>query len=69
MTMAPYGAAEDELRRIFRAVRQLRDDLAPRFGTSLPELSMGMSGDYETAVHEGATMVRIGTAVFGARSP
>ena len=68
MTMAPYGAAEGDLRRIFGALRELRDTCAAEFGRPLPELSMGMSGDYETAVAEGATLVRIGTAVFGART-
>lgn len=67
MTMAPYGAAEDDLRTIFGAMRELRDACAAEFDRPLPELSMGMSGDYETAVAEGATLVRIGTAVFGAR--
>lgn len=58
MTMAPLGAPEPELRRIFGGLRQLAD----RFG--LPERSMGMSDDFEIAVEEGATQVRIGRALF-----
>ena len=68
MTMAPYGAAEEDLRSIFGALRQLRDACVAELGQPLPELSMGMSGDYEIAIAEGATLVRIGTAVFGARA-
>lgn len=68
MTMAPYAAPEVELRHIFGGLRELRDRLAAEFGVALPELSMGMSGDFETAIAEGATLVRIGTAIFGARS-
>jgi PLP dependent protein len=61
MTMAPYDADEEELQDIFAELREIRDDLgADRF----PELSMGMSGDFEIAVAEGATLVRIGTALF-----
>jgi len=62
MTVAPPGSAE-EARRAFADLRALRD----RLGPDLPELSMGMSGDYPVAVEEGATMVRIGTAVLGER--
>jgi hypothetical protein len=68
MTMAPYEAPECELRRIFSGLRELRNKLETSFSTKLPELSMGMSGDYETAISEGATMVRIGTAIFGKRN-
>jgi pyridoxal phosphate enzyme (YggS family) len=52
----------------FARLRRLRDAIVRRLGRPLPELSMGMSGDYEVAVEEGATMVRVGTALFGARS-
>ncbi len=55
-------------RRYFVATRELRDRAARDTGRSLPELSMGMSGDFEVAIEEGSTMVRIGTALFGARS-
>jgi len=68
MTMAPYGASEAELRTVFGGLRRLRDRLQEESGTALPELSMGMSGDFRVAISEGATLVRIGTAIFGARS-
>ena len=66
MTMAPYGAPESVLRATFTGAREVRDRLA---GAGLParELSMGMSGDFEIAVEEGATMVRLGTILFGTR--
>jgi pyridoxal phosphate enzyme (YggS family) len=68
MTMAPYEASEAVLREVFgrcrEAVAILRDA-----GMDARELSMGMSGDYEVAVEEGATMVRLGTILFGARMP
>lgn len=63
MTMAPFTSDTDLVRNTFRRLRELRDDLAPE----LPELSMGMSGDFETAIEEGATVVRIGGAIFGPR--
>ena len=68
MTMAPYGAPECELRRIFSGLRELRNKIETSFSAKLPELSMGMSGDYEIAIAEGATIVRIGTAIFGKRN-
>jgi len=67
MTMARHDADAEEQRRTFAALRLLRDRLQERTGLSLPELSMGMSGDAEAAVAEGATLVRIGTALFGPR--
>lgn len=67
MTMARHDADPAEQRRTFAALRVLRDRLQERTGMSLPELSMGMSGDAEAAVTEGATLVRIGTALFGPR--
>ena len=67
MAMARHGDPEPELRRTFAALRDLRDRTAPACGLALPELSMGMSGDFEAAIHEGATMLRVGTAVFGPR--
>ena len=67
MTMAPFGADEDELRKVFGGLRRLRDQLQDEFQIELPELSMGMSSDFEAAIREGATMVRIGTAIFGTR--
>jgi pyridoxal phosphate enzyme (YggS family) len=67
MTVAPLHASEQELHAVFAGLRNLRDQLALRTGAPLPELSMGMSGDMEIAVAEGATIVRIGTAIFGQR--
>lgn len=67
MTMAPYGADERVLRRVFQGARRAREILA-NAGCPARELSMGMSNDYEVAVEEGATMVRLGTVLFGARS-
>ena len=68
MTMAPLGASESELHRVFASLRERRDVLAKEFGVALPELSMGMSGDFREAIAEGATIVRIGTAIFGGRT-
>jgi len=68
MTVGAPVALPEQARSGFAALRELRDALAARLGRPLPELSMGMSGDYEVAVEEGATMVRVGTALFGART-
>ncbi len=67
MTMAPFDANESELRRVFAGARAARDVLI-KAGHPARELSMGMSGDYVLAVEEGATMVRLGTVLFGARA-
>ncbi|MEP7346757.1 MAG: YggS family pyridoxal phosphate-dependent enzyme [Gemmatimonadaceae bacterium] len=67
MTMAPLDASERILRETFAGARAARDVLA-RVGHPATELSMGMSGDFEVAVEEGATMVRLGTLLFGARA-
>jgi pyridoxal phosphate enzyme (YggS family) len=67
MTMAPYSDDPLAAKPYFAALRRLRDDLEQQTGTPLPELSMGMSGDFEAAVAEGATLVRIGSAIFGER--
>jgi pyridoxal phosphate enzyme (YggS family) len=67
MTMAPIGASFDEARSAFARLRGLRDRLEQDAGIGLPELSMGMSADAEAAAAEGATLVRIGTALFGPR--
>ena len=66
MTIARLGADEMELRQTFSAVREARDILA-RAGHPATELSMGMSNDFEVAVEEGATIVRLGSLLFGAR--
>lgn len=68
MTMAPFSSDPEAARPYFRRLRRLRDFLASCFpGAFLPHLSMGMSGDYQVAVQEGATIVRIGTAILGPR--
>jgi hypothetical protein len=68
MTMAPLTIDPVVQRAVFRKLRELRDMLEAH-GYSLPHLSMGMSGDYPVAVEEGATMVRLGTVLFGERAP
>jgi len=67
MTLSALTEDHGEQRRAFRLLRELRD-AGQRSGHSLPELSMGMSGDYPIAVEEGATMIRLGTVLFGERS-
>lgn len=69
MTMPPWDSDPEASRPWFRALRQLRDDLSGQgfSDSSLKELSMGMTGDFEVAIEEGATIVRIGTAIFGSR--
>ncbi len=68
MTMAPLTDNIDEIRVVFRKTKVLFDQIKREFpGLSMEHLSMGMSGDFEVALQEGATMVRIGTALFGAR--
>lgn len=69
MTMPPYFNAPEKVRPYFKALRELRDRIAAEDheNISLDELSMGMSGDFEVAIQEGATLIRIGTAIFGER--
>lgn len=67
MTMAPYSEHPEDARPFFRALRELRDELQAKHNRPLPELSMGMSGDFAPAIEEGATLVRIGSSIFGAR--
>ncbi|MGD9215155.1 MAG: YggS family pyridoxal phosphate-dependent enzyme [Desulfobacteraceae bacterium] len=67
MTMPPFFDAPDKARPYFSALRRLRDRMTDQLGIALPELSMGMTGDFEVAIEEGATLVRIGTALFGER--
>jgi uncharacterized pyridoxal phosphate-containing UPF0001 family protein len=66
MTMAPLARPED-VRVVFRELRELRDSLKEKApdGVKLDELSMGMSNDFRVAVEEGATIVRVGSAIFG----
>ena len=67
MTIAPLSEDPAVARRTFANLRTLRDELSARFGVSLRELSMGMSGDLDAAIEEGSTLVRIGTALYGPR--
>ena len=62
--MAPFFEDPQAARPTFRALRELRDRLQQQHGIPLPDLSMGMTNDFEIAIEEGATMVRIGTAIF-----
>ena len=68
MTIPPFAPEAEASRRYFVALRELRDQLEVEFSIDLPQLSMGMSGDYAIAIEEGATLVRVGTAIFGERS-
>jgi len=67
MTMAPYSEDPETARPVFSKLRILRDELAAKTGQALLELSMGMSGDFEVGIEEGATIVRIGSSIFGHR--
>ena len=67
MTMAPFSENPEDARPYFRRLREIRDARQDELGVGLPRLSMGMSGDYEVAVEEGATWVRLGTVLFGER--
>ena len=67
MAIPPWTEEPEASRPHFRALRELRDRLQEEAGVRLPELSMGMSHDFEVAIAEGATMVRVGTAIFGQR--
>ncbi|WP_169980832.1 YggS family pyridoxal phosphate-dependent enzyme [Tautonia rosea] len=64
MTMAGYDTTNEEARPTFALLRDLRDRMRSRTGLDLPELSMGMSGDFEAGIEEGATLVRVGSALF-----
>ena len=68
MTMAANRAEESTVRKTFAFLRTLNEDARRQTGLPLPELSMGMSGDFEHAIAEGATLVRVGSAIFGSRS-
>lgn len=67
MTVPPWTPDPEKVRPLFRQLRQLKDQCEQLLGAPLPALSMGMTGDFEVAIEEGATMVRIGTALFGQR--
>jgi pyridoxal phosphate enzyme (YggS family) len=68
MTVPPWAAEPEKVRPHFRRLRELKAECEQILGAPLTHLSMGMSGNYETAIEEGATMVRIGTALFGPRA-
>ena len=67
MTIPPLAPKAEDSRRYFVILRELRDELQRGFNVGLPQLSMGMSNDYGVAIEEGATLVRVGTAIFGSR--
>ena len=67
MTMPPFAPDPEKSRRYFRKLRELRDECEQQTGIPLPELSMGMSHDFEVAIEEGATWIRLGTILFGKR--
>jgi len=67
MTIPPIVEDVEESRPFFRSLREMRDEMQTRTGMALPELSMGMSHDFEIAVEEGATWIRVGTLLFGPR--
>ncbi len=67
MTIPPLAPEPEASRRYFVALRELRDQLETEFHVRLPQLSMGMSDDFTVAIEEGATLVRVGTAIFGQR--
>jgi PLP dependent protein len=68
MTIPPIAPEAEASRRYFVTLRELRDQFASEFQIALPHLSMGMTGDFTVAVEEGATLVRVGTAIFGKRT-
>jgi len=68
MTIPPLAEGAEASRRFFVQLRELRDDLQTEFHVDLAQLSMGMTNDFPVAVEEGATLVRVGTAIFGERS-
>jgi hypothetical protein len=67
MTVPPWSPDPEKVRPVFRAMRELKAQCEQILGAPLPHLSMGMSADFEVAIEEGATMVRLGTAIFGPR--
>lgn len=69
MTVPPWSPDPEKVRPHFRRLRELKERCEQILGAPLPHLSMGMSGDFEVAIEEGATIVRIGTALFGPRPP
>jgi hypothetical protein len=68
MTVAPFAREAEKVRPVFRRLRELKMECEEKLGAPLTHLSMGMSGDFEVAVEEGATIIRLGSAILGARS-
>ncbi len=68
MAIPPLAPEPEDSRKYFVMLRELRDEFERDFGAKLPQLSMGMSSDYAVAIEEGATLVRVGTAIFGERN-
>jgi pyridoxal phosphate enzyme (YggS family) len=68
MTVAPWSSEPEKVRPVFRKLRELKQECEQILGAPLPHLSMGMSGDFEVAIEEGATIIRVGTAFFGPRA-
>ena len=68
MTIAPWTPEPEKVRPIFRRLRELKEQCEQILGAPLPHLSMGMSGDFEVAIEEGSTIIRIGTSLFGPRA-
>src|SRR4029077_12885369 len=68
MTVPPYSPIPERVRPVFQQLRELKQKCEDALGAPLPHLSMGMSGDFEVAIEEGATIVRIGSAFFGPRA-
>lgn len=69
MTIPPFYSDPENSRKHFSRLREIRDQCEKQSGLLLPELSMGMSHDFQIAIEEGATLVRVGTAIFGSRQP
>jgi hypothetical protein len=67
MTVPPWSPLPERARPVFRRMRELKTECENRLGAPLPHLSMGMTGDFEVAIEEGATIIRVGTALFGER--
>ena len=67
MTIAPWAPGPEKVRPVFRQLRELKGECEQILGAPLPHLSMGMTGDFEVAIEEGATLIRLGTALFGSR--
>jgi uncharacterized pyridoxal phosphate-containing UPF0001 family protein len=68
MTIPPFAENAEASRKFFAQLREFRDALEKEFDMKLPQVSMGMTNDFTVAIEEGATLVRVGTAIFGERS-